>query len=315
MWDFLKKVGPPSFSIKRELHNSIAGMESPRPHFPLRASDLLSQTHEFCPREHAFLDIGVAKKKGQFVGTAQRMTFDHGKFMEDQIRNKYLRHLAVGHWGCSVCGGKHPTFGPVPLMKCPKCGYGNRWVYEEPRFEDPYTSVSGGLDMLAKTQTTKLKILEVKTIAPEKFKELAIPLSEHRARTNLYMSLASKSVLEHSDRVDTKSAIIVYVTKSFGFKDTTLKDLGVKDAGFSPFKEFVIKRDDSLLSTPMARARTLKVWRDTQQGMPCGICANGLTKRAQACSAISSCFSGKYQSTLTWPELGNPRHPGKTVIE
>ncbi len=315
MWDFIKKATPDAFSIKRELHSSLAGMEDPRPHFPLRASDLLSQTHEFCPREHAFLDLGVAKKKGQFIGTAQRMTFNHGKFMEDEIRNKHLRHLAVGHWVCSVCSKKHPTFGPVPMVKCSGCGYSNRWRYEEPRFEDPYTSVSGGLDMLAKTKTTKLKILEVKTIAPEKFKELVAPLSEHRSRTTLYMSLAEKSAVEHSERVDTKSAIILYVTKSFGFKDDTLKALGVKDSGFSPFKEFTIKRDDSILSTPLARARVLKVWREDQKGMPCGICSNGLTKRAQNCSAISSCFSGKYQSTLTWPELGKPKHPGKTVVE
>jgi len=310
----IKSLKAPLPSLKFELHKRIAGWEDPRPHFPLRASDLLSTKTEFCPREHAFMDMGIATKKGQFVGTCLRMTYNHGSFMEREIRDKHLRDIVVGEWECSICKHVHPTFGKAPIVKCPKCGWGGHWVYREPRFEDDYTGVSGGIDMLLEIGQPKLLITEIKTIAPDDYKTLAAPLAEHRQRTSLYLKLAETSKWAASERVNTKSSKILYVTKSFGFKDETLKAAGIKDAAFSPFKEFQIDRNDDMLKTPLARARVLKIWRDDKKGMPCGICANGLTKRAQGCSAVGACFSGKYQSTLTWAEDGKPRHPGKTLI-
>ena len=310
----LKALKAPLPTLKFELHKRIAGWEDPRPHFPLRASDLLKSTAEFCPREHAFMDLGVASKKGSFVGTSLRMTFNHGGFMERQIRDVYLRDIVVGEWECGICKHTHSTFGKAPKIKCPSCGWGHKWEYKEPRFADDATGVSGGIDMLLDIGQPKLLIVEIKTMTPEDFKTLAAPLAEHKFRTSLYLKLAESSKWEASDRVNTKESKILYVTKSFGFKDETLKEAGIKDAAFSPFKEFTILRNDDILSTPLAKAKVLKVWRDTKQGMPCGVCSNGLTKRAQGCSAISSCFSGKYQSTLTWYENGVAKHPGKTAI-
>lgn len=314
MFDFLKTVkAAEDFSLKFEIHKRVPGVEPPRPHFPLRASDLLKDDYAFCPREHAFLDMGVASKKGSYVGTALRLTYNHGHYMEDQIRNDLVRDLAVGTWECEVCGHEHPSFGHAPKVKCPSCGWGHKWKYKEVRFEDKYTGVSGGIDLLVKTPKPKLMIIEIKTMAPDKFKDLVAPLAEHRARTTLYMHLASKTKL--AERVNLNEARVIYAVKSYGIKDETLATNGIKDSPFSPFKEFPLTRDDTILNTPLARARTLKVWRDTKKGIPCGICPNGLVKRAQQCSAVSACFSGKYPSTLTWPELGAPKHPGKTLIE
>jgi hypothetical protein len=155
---------------------------------------------------------------------------------------------------------------------------------------------------------------ELKTMAPDMFKELVAPLAEHKIRTALYLKLISKSVLPHAERVNQNEARVLYVMKSFGVKDPSLKEMGLKDSGFSPFKEYTVQRDDAILATPLARARVLKVWRDSKQGMPCGICPNGLSKRAQSCAAVSACFSGKYPNTMTWMEEGFPKHPGKTLI-
>ena len=92
----LAALAAPPVSVKMMLHARLAGYEEPRPHFPLRASDLLSSRGEFCPREHAFMDMGLAKKQAEFIGTALRMTFNHGRFMEEKIRNDYLADLVVG---------------------------------------------------------------------------------------------------------------------------------------------------------------------------------------------------------------------------
>lgn len=318
MYSFLKNIkasGTSSFSPKLEIHRSVPRTDPPREHFPLRASDLMNDKYEFCPREHAFLDLQVASKKGEFIGTAQRLTFNHGRFMEDQIRNDLLRHLAVGDWVCGVCGHQLNTFSEAPKIKCPSCGWGHKWQYNEVRYEDPYTGVSGGLDLLLKCGAPQHLMVELKTISPDMFKELVAPLAEHKARTALYLRLVAQSTIPHSDRVNSKEARVLYAMKAYGVKDESLKANGIKDSAFSPFKEFRVTRNDDILATPLARARVLKVWRETKKGMPCGVCPNGLMKRAQSCSAVSACFSGKYPSTLTWTENGHVKHPGKNVIE
>lgn len=299
-------------SIKMMIHERLAGWEKPREHGVIHASDLMKDL-EFCPREWAFLDLGMAKKKGSFIGTSLRMTFDHGKAVEYNLRNVWLRDVAVGHWKCRACKTIHPTFGKAPKVKC-KCG-ADLWEYDEPRFLSPTSGISGGLDVLVDVGEPKLRIVEVKTMDKDEFKTLAAPLAEHKFRTSLYLRLADESDHSLSERVNIQTAHLLYVSKSFGFKDLTLKEEGVKDSPFSPFKEWIIPRNDALTETAVAKATVLHHWRQTKQGMPCGICINGLTKRAQNCTAVSPCFSGGHQATLTWMEGGKPRHPGKTVVK
>lgn len=309
----------PTVSVKLLLHSKLAGMEPARDHFPLRASTLLKTDYEFCPREHALLDLGHGKPQGMFVGTALRHTFNHGKDTEKRVRNVYLRKEAIGQWKCRVCKYVHPLFGHCPdPAPCPKCGYKFHWEYIEPEFIDPFTDVQGHIDLLVKFPAKpKLHLTELKTMAPDEFKNLVAPLSEHRMRTSLYLQLTARSTWEHSDRVDTTEASILYISKGYGCKDDTLKPAGIKDMPMSPYKEFIIKRDDSLTVKHMAKAKVLKLWREDKntQAMPAGICQNLMTPRAKACSSCQACYSGKFPSTLTWLENGKPRHQGKTVVE
>lgn len=309
-----QKLKKPSLSIKHEIHKRLAGWEEPRPHFPLRASDLFSDRQDFCPREHAFMDLGLAKKKGQFVGTAQRMTYDHGGYMERKLRDEYLRDIVVGQWKCSICNHRHPTFGKAPTVHCPSCTY-KRWVYFEPEFDHVPSGVQGHMDFFVDASEPKIKLVECKTMAPDDFKKLVAPLGSHKIRTALYLKLIAESKWEPAKRINTRSATIIYVMKAFGLKDESIKQAGIKDAAFSPFKEFTIERDDSLLTSRLAQATTLKKWRDDKSvGMPCGICSSGFEKRAQGCAAVGACWSGKYPSVVTWLENEKPRHPGKKLI-
>jgi hypothetical protein len=307
----------PKVSVKLLLHAKLAGVEPARTHFPLRASTLLKKDREFCPREHALLDMGLGKLHGEFVGTSLRHTFNHGKDTEKRVRNVYLRKEAVGLWKCRVCRHVHHIFGNCPdPAPCPKCGHKFHWEYVEPEFTDPDTMVQGHIDILLKfQQKPKLHMVELKTMAPDEFKTLAAPLAEHRQRTALYLQLTARSSWEHAQRVDTTEASILYISKGYGCKDNTLRDHGIKDMPMSPYKEFIIKRDDTLNVTALAKARVIKVWRDDKQGMPAGICQSSMTPRAKTCSSCAACFSGKYPSTMTWLEKGKPRHEGKTVVE
>lgn len=302
-------------SIKHMIHKELAGWQHPRPHGTLHASEVLKG--EFCPREWAFLDMGLAKKKKEFIGTAMRITFDHGRDMEYRLRNEWLRRFMIGFWSCRVCKHDHPTFGKVPMAKCPSCGW-EQWEYKETRLLSPTSGVSGGIDGFVDVGQSKAVILEIKSMDKDEHKKLAAPLADHKIRTSLYLRLADETLMKQSDRINTKQAKILYVSKSYGFKDESMKEAGIPDSPFSPFKEFSIDRDDSLTDDVLNRAKALTLWRklppDQNPGLPCGVCINGLTKRAQQCCAVGPCFSGHHPSTITWLHQGKPAHPGKPLI-
>lgn len=306
-------------SVKNLIHSSLSGWENPREHGVIHASDLMKEK-EFCPREWAFLDLGMAKKKSEFIGTALRVTFDHGRDLETRIRNDWLRDYAVGDWECGVCGHVHESFGKAPKIKCPKCGWGHQWKYREIRFEDAETGISGGFDLLLHiTNNAKLHLVELKCMAPDMLKKLLAPLAEHKFRTSLYLDLVARSNVPHADQIDVTRASILYASRSFGFKDETLKTAGIKDSPFSPFKEYIVERDSSMLETSRVKAKTLTFWRKglkdgNQQGFPAGVCPNVMCNRAQSCSAVSPCFSGKFMGTITWSVQGSPVHAGKPLV-
>lgn len=305
-------------SIKHMIHRELAGWETARPHGTIHASELFKDK-EFCPREWAFLDMGMAKKKDEFLGTAMRITFDHGRDMEGRLRNEWIRSFMVGYWECGVCGHVHPTFGKAPKIKCPKCGWGHQWMYREVRILDPKSGVSGGVDGFVDVGESKLRILEVKSMDKDIHKALKAPLAEHKVRTSLYLKLAELAHEDYTDRINTQESSILYVSKSYGLKDESLAVAGIKDSPFSPFKEYSIGRSDELHLTQLNKATALTIWRGLRTkggspGLPCGVCTNGLSKRAQQCSAISHCFSGNFPSTITWLDGGNPKHLGKSII-
>lgn len=303
-------------SIKLLIHSKLAGVEPPRHHGTIHASDLMKGV-EFCPREWAFLDMGLIEKKGEFIGTALRMTFDHGRDLENRIRNEYLRNEIVGNWKCGVCGHEHISYSKYPKIKCPTCGWGSKWEYMELRFEDPESGVSGGIDGMIDLSEGKLRLLELKSMDKDEHKSLQAPLVEHKFRTSLYLYLADKSNLPISDMVNKEEAFILYASKSYGFKDESMREAGISDMPFSPFKEFRIQRNDALVRDLVNKATALTMWRknrETLPGLPCGICPNGLTKRAQGCKAVGKCFSGSFASSVTWIEKGVPKHPGKQLV-
>lgn len=313
MFDSIKK----SSMVKYLLHKKMAGWEPPRSLDILHASDLM-KGQEFCPREYAFLSAGIVKRKAQFVGTSLRVTFDHGKDLEYRLRNDWLRDHVVGEWQCRVCRHTHKTFGKYPKVNC-KCGY-DAWDYKEKRFKSITSGISGSIDFFIDMGETKPRLVEVKTMVKDDFSKLQGPLAEHKFRTALYLRLIAESEDPILNQINTSYASILYVSKAFGIKDDTIKAAGLVDAGFSPFKEYIVDRDDSSSDSIVNKAKAYSMWKEeTLNGTktkdyPCGICTNGLTARAQKCSAVSKCFSAEYKPVYTWKEGGVIKHPGKVDV-
>jgi len=315
---FLKKVQKTKeqFSFKEELHRKIAGYQPGRPKVNVHASELSKQDKAWCPREYALLDLTGKKPRDEFIGTSLQVTFDYGNDLQRRLNEEYAVDHVIGNWQCRSCGKfraecKKPKGGCSWTTKGINC----HWEYEEIRPISSITGVSCGLDILLDTGKGKLKIVEVKTMVKDDFKKLVAPLAEHRARTSGYMRIVEEWDDPFRDQINTSEAIIMYVCKGFGVGDKSVKEYDFHDAAFSPYKEFVITRDDTLMEDEMNRAKALKVFRDDGKGMPCGVCNSSLDKRARSCPVIKDCWSGKHPQQLTWVENGVPAHNGKKVIK
>jgi hypothetical protein len=182
-------------------------------------------------------------------------------------------------------------------------------------FQSPVSGVTGSLDVIVDVGEKLHRVVECKTLDKDEHKALVAPLAEHRARTSLYLRLAEESGLVHSRSINVREAHVLYVSRSYGFKDTSLKEAGITDFPFSPFKEFVVSRDDSLTESVLNRAKVVYDLKDTTvEAVPCGICTTGMDKRAVACPVRAQCWGAHYPGSVTWLERGVPKHPGRTVL-
>lgn len=288
-------LGPPSLKVR--IHKELACYDEARDHKIVHASDLTKED-EFCPREFALADLLKVKRKGQFLSTSLMTTFDSGDAISDLVRTKWAVRHAIGTWECIYCGIKH-KFTKRPKV-CGENGCGSTsFRYHEESFWSNSCGAVGNLDMLADLNEPKHRVVEIKTIDKDFFKELVAPLAEHRLRTNLYLRMVEDSSHPCKNHINTKEGIILYVCRGFGIKDDTMEKLGIKGDNFSPFKEYFVQRDDSETQDSWDKASELKAFRENKKEkgkafMPEGVCATGLTKRAKVCNCVKACFGGQY---------------------
>lgn len=298
---FLKKAKDlkPERSIKYLLHQHMSGWDPARSLKVIHASELTKE-EGFCPRFYALADVTKYKGKDRWLTTSDRCTFDMGRDLENRVVHAFAdMGKAICHWKCVACGTMH-EFQTRPLA-CKTCGV-KIFEHKEVRFESAVSGASCGVDMLVALGEPKLRVVELKTMDKEMFKELKAPLAEHRWRTNYYLRIIAESAHNWSKMVSTDSATILYVSKGgYGCADPELAKWGLTDK-FSPFKEFEIKRDDALTDMLSARAKVVKDFRDGNVGMPYGICETALSKRAKYCPLKGVCFGGDYPPEYDWKE-------------
>lgn len=302
---FFKKAKDylPATSLKLMLHQQLSIMDEARPLSRLHASSLTA-SEGFCPRYYALHDVTKTKPKDQWLPTADNVTYQMGRDLQEQI----VQALAdsdhvIGHWVCAACGNKY-VFCPRPKF-CTKCQC-KKFVADEVRFESAKSGASCGIDMLAKVGKQKLTICEIKTMARDQFKDLQAPMAEHRLRTNFYMRIVDESDSTWATLVDVHEARILYVCKGGYLADPELKAWGLKET-YSPFKEYIVKRDDTKTEEYSKRAQVVTDFRKGLQGMPCGICTTSVSKRALQCSMRGVCFSGDHPPVYMWNET-NAQH-------
>lgn len=285
-------------SLVFKLHQYLSSVEEPRSLKNIHASSVTKQDEvsEFCPRYYSLYaanPLHFKKKiKSEHLDTSLNVTYEIGRRLQISVVNWFAAMgVAYGHWRCLMCNQLHSN--QVRPIKCP-CGC-SVFTPEEMRFTSQYSGISGGVDLVLKLGKPKLTPIEIKTIDKDQFKDLVMPLAEHRLRTNLYLRLIAESTDPWASMVDTTEAKILYVSKGgYGCKQNeTLKTLGLGET-FSPFKEYTIARQDEDTQVDSDKARTAHLYRLGEAGMPVGICKTALSKRAKNCGFCKDCFSGEY---------------------
>jgi hypothetical protein len=300
----------PLISVKGELHKIIPHVEKGRSLNIVHASDVVKS--DWCPRKVALMQELKVKPPTSFIGTSLQTTFDDGRDFESQLTNKWLKLKVVGGWHCLSCNDVKINC-KYPKGHCGRRGITCNWVYTEAVFTSVECGVSCSIDLLLDLNQSKLLLIETKIIVKDTFKKLEAPVAEHRLRTSLYLRLIAESGTLFSCSVNTNKAYILYKSRGFGIKDTEIRKYpGVKDASFSPFKEFIIKRNDEDTQNIVNRARCLLGFKN-KKGYPGGVCPSIHCDTANKCPVRQSCFSGDFPVQLTWLEDGVKKHDGLKI--
>ena len=279
----LQETKQEELTLSKFLQEHLEGYSKARDVAHIHASDLTKDDPQFCPREIALLRMTGKKRKDQYIGQSLEVAFEIGEAYHDKIRNDWLRNIAVGHWKCPHCEAK-VEFSKLPKIACPECG-SKRWEYDEVRFNSEELDVSGSIDLIVDLKLQKLVITEIKSMDKDQFSDLIAPLAEHRIRTCLYLKIIESSDVKWKDNIDLEHARIIYVTKGYGKKTETGK--------FSPFKEYVVNRNDASIQGYLDKAVNLKAF--TDKGIvPCGVCKNSFDPRMKSCTVAPECFGQLY---------------------
>lgn len=276
-------------SVKIALHERLRGSQEQRKGGKVLHASSITDDNGFCAREFCLLSFLEVKPRHETISTSLQFTFDIGNAAQGIITN-YLEDLLWGTWKCVHCEDESEEMRMKP-RECYYCGSGNL-TYIEPRFTSNKSGISGGVDLIVKFPGhEKMRAIELKTMNQASFKELKAPLQKHRLRTNLYLRVIEET--EYADLIDTTEASVLYCDKGFGCKDDgTLEKFEMREPT-SPFKEYVVKRDDPGLANVLLKAAPLTPFRE-KGIMPGLICAGIADKRADKCPVKSDCFSGKY---------------------
>lgn len=117
----LQAAKQPTVSVKRHLHQRMAGVQTDRGMTNVHASAVTNMDPRgvFCIRSYALWTIHKPEIPKRFLSTALNMTFQIGSKVEDLIRENMGRDAVVGDWECQSCK-QIQEFQKQPY-KCPTC--------------------------------------------------------------------------------------------------------------------------------------------------------------------------------------------------
>ena len=285
MVGFIKKTQKDidKFKLTRAIELRTGKTEPARGYKNLHASDLTKA--DFCPRKFVLVRHHNVKLKDDYISTPLRMTFDEGNDKQARINNDYLGDTMWGFWHCNHC------YLRVGFSKRPAlctCG-AQDYSYDETFVRHTQSILGGNIDGIVELDANVLTPIEIKIMAQADFIKLKAPLVEHRIRTKLYLHLIENAKQEYAKKINHQKARILYVQRGFGKKGA--------EGYVTPFKEFVILRDDEEIQPLIdmaARITQIEKSNKAPEALsyiaPQGICSTITSKCALKCPVRTQCF-------------------------
>ena len=292
---FVKVPVKKSNGLRKILHQHLCGTEVGRSFKNLHASDVTYGEYQFCARERAYQESLNKKPPIHFLSTAENVTFDIGRFVEEKVIDTFVEAgIAVGDWKCKHCGSMFKFCKRPPV--CKHCGH-KHFKHVEQRVLSDKTGISCGIDLLLNLPgAPKHRVVEIKSIDKDQFKSLVAPLGEHEQRTKLYLKCLAESSQDWCNLVQKDWAYVLYVSKGgYGTQCEEVAMWNFHDSPFSPFKDYVVERDDASLKKVLEQPLNLMKWKQAQLAgenppLPPRLCSSSLDKRAKKCSCLNPCF-------------------------
>ena len=206
----------------------------------------------------------------------------------------------MGDWKCRACG--ETTKARYTPDKCGHCGAdGKALRYAEILMRCPDTGIVGSpdilFDMLANGRKT---IIEIKSEGADAFKARTAPTEDHVTRTCMYLWLAERTPWLAGKGIATDEARIVYACLDTHVEDPRIKAWKLSDAARTPYKEYVVKRNDARFTAALEKVGEWLTYRAALEygdapdsvPLPDRVCRSAGCSRARRCSVAALCFPG-----------------------
>lgn len=268
----------------------------------VHVSDLLAR----CIRKFALSETLGHSKPPQGVSIAAAITYAQGEVIHDVVRARAAvggPRTVWGNWKC-LCGSTRtntPCFYEVVKdTTCPTCR-SSLTTYVEVSMFDRENMIVGNPDLLLWLPDLQaLYIEEIKSIAPDAWKELVRPDPDHVIQVLFYWYLMRLNGYRITNRVS-----IIYFTKGFTFRG-------------DPWKEFTLDAEKEVhrLGLYLEMARQLKAFRAGGE-LPnrSADCPTETTTKAKNCEHCRACFGSTNErpTTINFAETFKAQQPAKPV--
>ena len=258
--------------LRKPIHSNFGAFRSGA---YLHVSDLIGK----CARRIALSEKFNSPMPTQFLQESMLLTFAQGVAIHDHVKKSVIEASGgnvFGTWSCR-CGQLHTDnslFSRIKSRKCSRCGGGPHNYHElELRDEDLMIVGSPDITLLLVEHSAYLPV-EIKSINPDEWKDIARPKPDHVIQVLFYWYLMRKLGYPVVDAVS-----ILYATKGFVFA--------------SPYKEFVLRPEKVLhrLNEYIDEARYLKEARNNGALPPRSFCPNDSCANSKSCHVSKLCFS------------------------
>lgn len=211
------------------------------------------------------------------VTGGHRVMWRVGRAVEAHIREQFIKgrhfHGILGRWTCR-CGKMSMPGLYRSTAVCNSCN-GAVDVYGEYTLLDPESHLVGNPDLLIEHEGAVV-VVEIKSMARERWEALQAPLADHVLQAGMYHDLLPK----HGMRPH-KSLVFVYCTKEFKYG--------------SPYKEFHVDATTGMLLNQRAglRAQVRDAMAHEMAGtLPARtVCRNTSAQMAKECAVCAACFN------------------------